>query len=213
MAGPPCGCEEETQLIVLYQGVLQRRCAKPPAGEEKPGTRVVGGERDEPRRDGKSLTSVSPSRRNSSVEPDQSRRGTATTSAEAGDESRQPEGGAAGFRARILCTAAARPERLGEPRRQRRGPAAGVVVALALFARVASTPPDVGDDDDVSAASGCCTTRDCAHRSSSSSSVTRGALLAAFFALRENILKSRILRSARDSTAALAAVRAFSSRG
>ena len=78
-------------------------------------------------------------------------------------------------------------------------------VALALFARVASTPPDVeedddeplrsqgssatpvGDDDDVSAALFCCTTRDCCSPLGCSAlSVTRGALLAAFFALRKN---------------------------
>ena len=129
----------------------------------------------------------------------------------------EPEGGAAGFRARenFLHCRSARPSGLGEPCSAPAASsprAAGVVVALALFARVASTPPDVeddddeplrsqaslvtpvGDDDEVSAASGCTTRECCSPLGSSSSSVTRGALLAAFFALRENICEiTRVL--------------------
>ena len=161
---------------------------------------------------------MSKSRRNSSVEPD-------PKPPRHGDHQRrsrrqshdEPEGGAAGFRARenFLHCRSARPSGLGEPCSAPAASsprAAGVVVALALFARVASTPPDVeddddeplrsqaslvtpvGDDDEVSAAFGC-TTRDCCSPlGSSSSSVTRGALLAAFFALRENVIElTRVL--------------------
>ena len=171
------------------------------------------------RRDRKSNNSyISKSRRNSSVEPDPQPPRHGDHQRRSGRQSHdEPEGGAAGFRARenFLHCRSARPSGLGEPcsapaassppgRRRRR--------RVALFARVASTPPDVeddddeplrsqassatpvGDDDDVSAAFGC-TTRDCCSPlGSSSSSVTRGALLAAFFALRENICQiTRVL--------------------
>ena len=116
-------------------------------------------------------------------------------------------GGAAGFRARenFLHCRSARPSGLGEPCSAPAASsprAAGVVVALALFARVASTPPDVeddvdellrsqaasatpvGDDDDVSAAFGCTSLDCCAPLLCSTSSSV--ALLAPFFALRKN---------------------------
>ena len=168
--------------------------------------------RQSPRRDRKSNNSyISKSRRISSVEPNPRppRRGDhqRRSRRQSHDE---PEGGAAGFRAReyFLHCRSARPSGLGEPcwtspPAASSPPAAGVV-ALALFARVASTPPDVeddddeplrsqgssatpvGDDDDV-AAFGCRTTRDCCSPLGCSAlSVTRGALLAAFFALRKN---------------------------
>ena len=165
------------------------------------------------RRDRKSNNSyISKSRRISSVEPNPRppRRGDhqRRSRRQSHDE---PEGGAAGFRARenFLHCRSARPSGLGEScsaPAPSSPPAAGVVV-VALFARVASTPPDVedvddeplrshasyatpvGDDDEVSAAFGC-TTRDCCSPlGSSSSSVTRGALLAAFFALREKVIE------------------------
>ena len=162
---------------------------------------------------------ISKSRRNSSVEPDPQPPRHGDHRRRSGRQSHdEPEGGAAGFRARenFWHCRSARPSGLGEPcwtspAAASSPPAAGVV-ALALFARVASTPPDVeddddelfrsqaasatpvGDDDEVSAAFGC-TTRDCCSPlGSSSSSVTRGALLAAFFALRENVIElTRVL--------------------
>ena len=162
---------------------------------------------------------ISKSRRNSSVEPDPQPPRHGDHRRRSGRQSHdEPEGGATGFRARenFLHCRSARPSGLGEPCSAPAASsprAAGVVVALALFARVASTPPDVeddddeplrsqpssatpvGDDDDVSAASGCTTLECCASPlGSSSSSVTRGALLAAFFALRENICEiTRVL--------------------
>ena len=154
---------------------------------------------------------ISKSRRNSSVEPGAQPPRHGDHRRRSGRQSHdEPEGGAAGFRAReyFLHCRSARPSGLGEPcwtsAPAVSSPAAGVVV-VALFARVASTPPDVeddddeplrsqaslvtpvGDDDEVSAAIGCTTRECCSPLGSSSSSVTRGALLAAFFALRENI--------------------------
>ena len=165
-----------------------------------------------PRRDRKKQQQlyISKSRRNSSVEPDPMPPGHGNRPRRSRRQSHdEPEGGAAGFRARenFLHCRSARPSGLGEPcsaPAPSSPPAAGVVV-VALFARVASTPPDVeddedeplrsqassatpvGDDDDVSAAFGCRTTRDCCSPLGCSAlSVTRGALLAAFFALRKN---------------------------
>ena len=199
--------------------------------------------RQSPRRDRKSNNSyISKSRRISSVEPNPRppRRGDhqRRSRRQSHDE---PEGGAAGFRARenFLHCRSARPSGLGEPcsaPAPSSPPAAGVVVVVALFARVASTPPDVeddddeplrsqafsatpvGDDDEVSAASGCTTLECCASPlGSSSSSVTRGALLAAFFALRENICEiTRVLHRQLLATRLLplvSVVRANSSRG
>ncbi len=165
-----------------------------------------------PRRDRKKQQQlyISKSRRNSSVEPDPMPPGHGNRPRRSRRQSHdEPEGGAAGFRARenFLHCRSARPSGLGEPCSAPAAsspPAAGVVV-VALFARVASTPPDVeddddeplrsqassatpvGDDDDVSAAFGCRTTRDCCSPLGCSAlSVTRGALLAALFALRKN---------------------------
>ena len=167
--------------------------------------------RQSPRRDRKSNNSyISKSRRISSVEPSPRPPRHGDHRRRSGRQSHdEPEGGAAGFRARenFLHCRSARPSGLGEPcsAPAASSPRAAGVVALALFARVASTPPDVeddddeplrsqassatpvGDDDEVSAASGCTTLECCSPLGSSSSSVTRGALLAAFFALRENI--------------------------
>ena len=192
---------------------MTRRCLTTRQREEKPGDSRGGlGERDKaPGAIVRSNNSYkSKSRRNSSAEPD-------PKPPRHGDHQRrsrrqshdEPEGGAAGFRARenFLHCRSARPSGLGEPcsaPAPSSPPAAGVVV-VALFARVASTPPDVeddddeplrsqassatpvGDDDDVSAAFGCRTTRDCCSPLGCSAlSVTRGALLAAFFALRKN---------------------------
>ena len=163
---------------------------------------MVGRRARRPRRDRKSNNSyMSKSRRNSSVEPDPQPPRHGDHRRRSGRQSHdEPEGGAAGFRAReyFLHCRSARPSGLGEPCSAPAASsprAAGVVVALALFARVASTPPDVEDDVDVSAASGCCTTRECCSPLGSSAlSVTRGALLAAFFALRENICEiTRVL--------------------
>ena len=173
----------------------------------------LGARNGAPRRDRKKQQQlyISKSRRNSSVEPDPQPPRHGDHRRRSGRQSHdEPEGGAAGFRARenFLHCRSARPSGLGEPcsapaASSPRAPA-GVVV-VALFARVASTPPDVeddddeplrsqpssatpvGDDDDASAAIGCTTLDCCARLGSSSSSVTRGALLAAFFALRENI--------------------------
>ena len=167
--------------------------------------------RQSPRRDRKSNNSyISKSRRISSVEPNPRPPRRGDHQRRSGRQSHdEPEGGAAGFRARenFLHCRSARPSGLGEScsaPAPSSPPAAGVVV-VALFARVASTPPDVeddddeplrsqassatpvGDDDDVSAAFGCRTTRDCCSPLGCSAlSVTRGALLAAFFALRKN---------------------------
>ena len=123
-----------------------------------------------------------------------SRRGTATTGAEAGDRVTTSPRAAppASARARIFCTAAAR-GRAGSasharrPRRRRPRPPEPLRSQASLV-----TP--VSDDDEVSAAFGCKTRECCSPLGSSSSSVTRGALLAAFFALRENICEiTRVL--------------------
>ena len=168
--------------------------------------------RQSPRRDRKSNNSyISKSRRISSVEPNPRPPRRGDHQRRSGRQSHdEPEGGAAGFRARenFLHCRSARPSGLGESCSAPAASsptAAGAVVVVALFARVASTPPDVeedddeplrsqassatpvGDDDDVSAAFGCRTTSDCCSPLGCSAfSVTRGALLAAFFALRKN---------------------------
>ena len=237
VAGPLRGCNEDSQNRCRISGrPVTRRCLNHPPTRGKARGIVWWASRTRRkahRRDRKKQQQlyISKSRRNSSVEPDPQPPRHGDHRRRSGRQSHdEPEGGAAGFRARenFLHCRSARPSGLGEPCSAPAASsprAAGVVVALALFARVASTPPDVeddddeplrsqassatpvGDDDEVSAACGCTTLDSCAALlASTSSSVTRGALLAAFFALRENIceitrvlhrqlLATRLLRS------------------
>ena len=73
VAGPPCGCEEETIYIFRVSGrLVTRRCPNHPPCEYKPGDSRGGlGERDEaPGAIISNNSYKSKSRRNSSVEPD-----------------------------------------------------------------------------------------------------------------------------------------------